>query len=834
MTLTYQEYSLQDGYIHNWLVSGPGSAARANVEVDISQPPADRDEPVPGESIWRWKYARAGLDHLLDISSTAALIQGRAWAYAQLMLEQGQAANLVLTTAGPAKVWLAGQEIACQASTVVHGWRQLRFPVNLQPGVNSLWVQLDQDAEGGLPREARFAIAARWVDFSDPDSAERIVVRVPTHSERPDRIQRLERLLDYAYLDQVVNYRGRHFNLCWSDEIGEDLYFVYDLQDNQELIYVNGKNTSSPAKPVDVGQEYRVREAAMKIVLRATDGEFYEKNVRYTRALPIQIVDGDYSESPYSDFANRNQEALRDAVRHENDLFAEVAKMRLGLWKVENWTFKHTEVKPKVILDAIERIRRAEADSPLLLVGLCGIANWFQAAAEFPQELKAPLESCLRQVVFRTPVSESDAILMNTVAILAGQRYPEQIYPSGQTGDWHRQQAERQAINWLKQHGQKGFARWNSGENINCILTALAHLTNLAQNETIRELAAVLMDKIFFLLAVNSFKGALCASRGQTSAEMIKTHQLDATSGIQRMMWGMGTYNRFVAGMVSLICSGYEFPLLLAEIAADQPAELWSLERHCIGALAPDTDETVQTAVYKTPDYMLAAALDYRAGQPGNGEHVWQATLGPEAIVFVNHPGILSEKEAYPAGFWRGSAILPRVAQWKDTLISLVQLPADAWIGFTHAYFPTCSFDEYVIQDGWAFARKGSGYLALTARQGIELIKTAPDAYRELRSHGRENAWICQMGREELDGSFQDFQQKIHQLNLDWQPAGVSLTNLRGQSLAFAWGSPFMVNGQPQQPGSEKHIENPYCQASYPASQMDIGNQEYLIRLNWD
>ena len=52
--------------------------------------------------------------------------------------------------------------------------------------------------------------------------------------------------------------------------------------------------------------------------------------------------------------------------------------------------------------------------------------------------------------------------------------------------------------------------------------------------------------------------------------------------------------------------------------------------------------------------------------------------------------------------------------------------------------FPTFAFDEYEIEKGWAFARKGKGYLAITARQGIELIKRGPDGYRELRSYGQE------------------------------------------------------------------------------------------------
>ena len=71
---------------------------------------------------------------------------------------------------------------------------------------------------------------------------------------------------------------------------------------------------------------------------------------------------------------------------------------------------------------------------------------------------------------------------------------------------------------------------------------------------------------------------------------------------------------------------------------------------------------------------------------------------------------------------------------------------ADDWLGFTHAYFPARVFDEHAFQGGWAFARTGDGYLALTAARGFEFITTGPTAYRELRSaifdlHAQEQ-WI--------------------------------------------------------------------------------------------
>ena len=340
-------------------------------------------------------------------------------------------------------------------------------------------------------------------------------------------------------------------------------------------------------------------------------------------------------------------------------------------------------------------------------------------------------------------------------------------------------------------------------------------------------MAAVLMDKIFFLLAVNSYWGVFGSAHGRTGAAMIKSAQLEATSGITRMMWGMGVYNPHISGAVSLACSAYEFPLHIADIAIDLSEEIWSKERH-----AGEPDANLVT--FKTPDYMLSSVQDYRPGEKGTEEHVWQATMSPEAVVFGNHPACVSEAEAHQPGWWHGNAVLPRVAQWKDVLIAVHKLPDDDWMGFTHAYFPIYAFEEHVIKDGWAFARKGDGYLAITASCGFEQIKRGPDGYRELRSVGKHNIWFVHMGRAAQDESFEKFQKKILTMKLKWQDLSVTCINLRGEELVFGWEGPLLVNGKSQPLSEFKHIENPYCSADLPANFMDIEYRGDVMRLSFE
>ena len=161
------------------------------------------------------------------------------------------------------------------------------------------------------------------------------------------------------------------------------------------------------------------------------------------------------------------------------------------------------------------------------------------------------------------------------------------------------------------------------------------------------------------------------------------------------------------------------------------------------------------------------------------------------------------------------------------------KLPDDDWLNFTHAYFPIYAFDEHAIRDGWAFARVGNGYLAITAARGLELVTHGDNAYRELRSYGQHNVWLCQMGRAAQDGDFDEFQQAVLGLELRFDELSVHATTiLRGETLAFGWEGPLRVNENDVPLDGFKHYDNLYCVAELPATQMEIRFGDQMLRLN--
>ncbi len=238
----------------------------------------------------------------------------------------------------------------------------------------------------------------------------------------------------------------------------------------------------------------------------------------------------------------------------------------------------------------------------------------------------------------------------------------------------------------------------------------------------------------------------------------------------------------------------------------------------------------VNKLTWKTPDYMLSSAQDYHKGRPANQQMVWQATLAPNAFIHVNNPGALSDTERCPAYFGNDNR-LPRVAQHKNVLVSVYRIPKVRLAGergiylFTHAYFPKQYFDEVTDEGPWTFARKDKGYLALYASRPKQWTTEGRDADREIVVKGDRVVWICQMGREADDGSFDQFRRAILDATVRVDPVTHNTVTYDAPGVGeirFGWRGPFTVNGEEQQLDGFKRFENPFCVKEFGSLTMRV------------
>jgi hypothetical protein len=855
MTVSYADYHLHNGYIDHWLIAGPQAIpvtdyeqlsgedfrfqiARRFKTADtlIAQPPVETETFTIDGTELSWDYIHCKEDHLVDLTAfyhTCHFL--RAWAFAEIVSDAPRQVNCVLTTNGPADVWVNGVHAHRQEHFDRQHPQSVSFKLALKKGKNPLLVRFEEVAT----RDCTYVMAMQIAGLS-PKDGQALELALPTVNPALDHRKSLEKMFDAAYLDRDVYVWDDEIIVRVPPEIKMPHNDAFRLQSPSGRIYAEKAREGQGNREIPLGQPMVIPEGRFQAVLMPHPNEYYMTKLQIQRSIGLTAVKNRYASTPYGTYAERRIEALQDAGRRDGDVFAEIAKMELGVW---------ADVDPKVILDAIKGINQRKDCSDFYLVGLLGMLYRYGKAESFPAELKQPLEDCILNFKYWMDEPGSDAmcywsenhqILFHACEILAGQLYPDRKFSNtGQTGQWHREKGERMAMSWLRKRGAGGFREWDSNTYFEEDLLALSHLADLAETSQVYELASVVMDKMFFIMAVNSYRGVFGSTHGRTYTPHIKGARLECTAGIGRLLWGMGVFNEHIRAVVSLACAkGYELPQIIADIAAGAPEEMWNRERHAgVKEQWCDLEEgpwEVNKVTYKTPDYMLASAQDYHPGEPGYQQHIWQATLSPDAVVFVTHPPCASEESSHRPNFWHGNLVLPRVAQWKDVLIAIHQLPANDWMGFTHAYFPTYAFDKSELREGWAFGQKGEGYIAITAARGIELINRGDNAYRELRSQGRQNVWVCHMGRAAVDGTYNQFIDNVLALKPNFKDLGVSLTTLRGDTMAFGWQGPLLLNGKEQPLDGFKHLQNPYCVVENPASKMDIQLGADVLRLNFE
>ena len=261
-----------------------------------------------------------------------------------------------------------------------------------------------------------------------------------------------------------------------------------------------------------------------------------------------------------------------------------------------------------------------------------------------------------------------------------------------------------------------------------------------------------------------------------------------------------------------------------------------------------NTREEVNIYTYKTPDYMLSTAQDYRKGYGGDQQHIWQATLGADAVCFTTHPAKI---EGVTPNYWAGNGMLPRAAQYKNVAIvvyNIEKIPA-LYVPikhfFTHAWLPKDKFDEVVEKNGWIFARKGDGYLALRSQNpyvwGTFKTETGdtkgfqkPSASdTEVVALGAQNIWLCQMGRKAEDGTFADFVEKVSAAEVTFSGMNVQYQSPTFGAIRFGWDQALSVDNVEVPLNEYRRYDNPYSQTEFNADEIKVADGEHLLTLNW-
>jgi hypothetical protein len=622
----------------------------------------------------------------------------------------------------------------------------------------------------------------------------------------------------------------------------------------------------------------------------------------------------EYWDEPQGDYEGRQKAFLEHAASAQpSPLHAQVARLALG-----------RPIDEKPIRDGIVMVRERRDNADYTANALLRILSYRSTllSESLRDEMKQALlgykywidEPSGPEVAYMW--NENHSINYHAAQFLAGQFFPDDTFTNtNKTGAWHKKTARERLLRWIALRARTGFQEWDSNNCYVSIMAALLNLAELADDPEIARRSAMLLDVMFFDMAIDSFRGSYGTSHGRTYADGIVAGGLkEATTGLQRIAWGMGNLGGAGNSAANYLAAGkrYKVARTIQVVGGLMPEELTNRERQSLlieeaekrfglnyddafdffllnqagrhssvrliertrkvmgkinsrlyehvgipystallatyaelakqGKPVPNLDRQalprVDKITYRTPDYQLSAAQDYRKGEPGASQHIWEATLGPGTMVFAVHPGATPKQML---------GRLPRVGQHKNLLFVVHDVPAEPYPGpkvivppdakefrpspgpgeetfapHTVAVFRRAAFDEVVQQSGWTFGRKGKGYVALWSRQPTIWSKDGVFGGEGLVAEGRKNIWICQLGREKTDGSFAKWRARIVAAKVVATDTAVKYQAPGLGDASFGWEGPLRVGGRTIPLGGYPRFENPYVKTDY-------GRDRYVI-----
>ena len=324
--------------------------------------------------------------------------------------------------------------------------------------------------------------------------------------------------------------------------------------------------------------------------------------------------------------------------------------------------------------------------------------------------------------------SENHALLFHICQYLAGHLYPKEHFNvSGRMGQEQYQIGKMRLEEWFEIFFKYGFSEWNSTTYLPIDLIGFFALYESAPDKSIRDLAKQALDFTYEIIAKNFFDKTMSATYGRVYEHDLKALKSGELANLTYVSWGHGYLNGSLRCIVPFCVSNYEQPKHL-QVLLDAKKPLYF--RYVQGI------QKVQSVQFRTSDYSISCAENFRPFEKGHQQHIMNVSLGGDCThIWINHPGEAVYSGENRPSFWAGNGLLPKVWQDENKMTMEYRL-TEPYLPYIHAYIPYWKLDEIVETAHWFFARKNNGYIGIYFSAGAKRITTGANAYRELRAEG--------------------------------------------------------------------------------------------------
>lgn len=264
---------------------------------------------------------------------------------------------------------------------------------------------------------------------------------------------------------------------------------------------------------------------------------------------------------------------------------------------------------------------------------------------------------------------------------------------------------------------------------------------------------------------------------------------------------------------------------------------------------------------YRNGIYSLSTAVALAVDSCGAQGHIWTANLAPDLTLFTTQPSRDdpgAKKYSESPGYWVGNGRQPMSVQDGSINLTIYKLPVKKRptefhiARMTHALAPKHLYDEFILDGGMMFGRKGEALVALRTdgemhyrpfdadsakalfRAKAETMEHLPEGENVFDLVREGGQWHC-YATELSDTRHENFRDFVARIRANrFECGGGTLRYASGgKEYVVTYAGMFTIDGEPQ-PLEYERFDGPCAKATRKAPRIEITCGGHSLHLDFD